>query len=212
MGGGVRNRSSQIFLIALALSAGGCGASGGSGGISTPPPAPNFLLNLSSTSVSVAQGSTSPPVGISVAPQNGFADSVQVTLSGLPAGVTTNPPSPFSVPVGQTISVLFGAAASASIGQFNLMAQGTSGSLASAESFSLAIQPAAITNLPGSTFVENDSVPAVGTPPGSPPRRQIVFDAANQRFYVANLAMNRVEVYSSVTQTLQTSIVAPRRL
>jgi hypothetical protein len=41
--------------------------------------------------VSIAQGATGSPVNISVASQNGFAGSVEISLTGLPAGVIANP-------------------------------------------------------------------------------------------------------------------------
>ena len=50
---------------------------------------------------------------LSVNPLNGFTGSVQVTLSGLPAGVISNPRSPFSVATGSSAPVLFSAAPNA---------------------------------------------------------------------------------------------------
>jgi hypothetical protein len=132
-----------------------------------------------------------------------------VQILNLPSGVTTNPAGPFTVAMGQTVEVLFGAASNSSTGQFTLMAQGTRGTLSQSQNLSLTIQPGVPINLSATSFVENDSVPSVDAPPGQPPRRHIVYDQANQRFYVSDLAMNRVEVYSSATQTLQTTIAAP---
>jgi hypothetical protein len=204
-----RFRSAQLFFLALPIFTVACGGGGGTGGVHSSPPTPDFSISLSSNTVSVVQGSTSAPVNVSVTPQNSFAASVQVSISGLPDGVTTNPTSPFAVPAGQSVSVLFGAASNAQTGQFNLTAQGTSGTLSHSQSLSLAIQAMPPTNLPRTRFVENDFVSAVDTPPGQPHRRHIVFDAANQRFYVANLAMNRVEVFSASTPAMQTTITVP---
>ena len=78
-----------------------------------------FPLSLSANSVSVTQGGTSSAVNVSVSPSNGFTGNVQVTLSGLPAGVTSNPASPFDVTAGTTISAIFGAATNAATGNFS---------------------------------------------------------------------------------------------
>jgi hypothetical protein len=58
----------------------------------------DFSLILSTNSVSVPQGSTSSPVNISVTGQNSFTGSVQISLSGLPAGCGHIPPALFRLP------------------------------------------------------------------------------------------------------------------
>ncbi len=207
----VRVRNAQVILIALLLfvaSCGGCG--GGAGGApSSPAPTPDFSLGLSASSITVSQGATSSPVSVSITPMNSFSADVQVSFAGLPAGVTTNPSAPFPLVAGHSVSVLFGADSNAPAGQFTLSAQATSGTLSHSKALSLAIQATGPTNLPKTSFVEDDSVAAVDSPAGQPHRRHIVFDSANQRFYAANLAMNRVEVFSVTNPTLQTTIAAP---
>jgi hypothetical protein len=69
--------------------------------------------------------------------------------------------------------------------------------------------PPVPTNLPKTAYVENDSVPSVDNPIGQRHRRHIVYDPAHQLFYVANLAMNRVEVFSASNPSLQSTIPAP---
>jgi hypothetical protein len=157
----------------------------------------------------VAQGSASSPVNVSITPQNGFSASVQVSLADLPAGVTTNPAMPFSVSAGQSVPLLFGASSNTSTGQFSVTAQGSSGSLSHSVGLTLSIQSVAPVNLSRTGYAENDSVSSVDSPPGEPRRRQIVYDSANQRFYVANGAMNRVEVFTAANPTLQATIDAP---
>ena len=198
-------RSAQLFFVSIVSFSAACGGGGGTGGVPTTPPSPDFSIALSATSITVSQGGTSSPVNT----QNGFSDSVRLTIAGLPAGSATNPASPFSLAAGQSVSVLFGATAAASTGQFNLTAQGTSGSLSHSQSLTLSIQPSGPSNLPRSAFVQNDYVASVDAPQGQPHRRHVVFDSANQRFYVANLAMNRIEVYSAGSPALQTAIAAP---
>lgn len=207
MRGGVRGV--QIFLIYVVVAVAACGGGGSGGGTQPPPPQPDFSIALSSNSVSISQGSASSPVTVSITPENGFSAAVQVSFSGLPTGVTTNPASPFPVSASQPVAVLFGAAGDAAIGQFTVTANGSSGSLWHSQSLGLAIQAASQTILPLTTYAQNDSVPSVDSPGGEPRRRHIVYDAANQRFYVANGAMNRVEVYAAASPTLQATIDAP---
>jgi hypothetical protein len=203
---GVHN---SIFLILpFVIFLGGCGGGGG-GGTQPPPPQPDFTIGLSTTTVSITQGSSSAPLSVSVTGLNGFSGSVQVTLSGVPAGVISNPASPFSVSTGQAVSVVIGASPNAATGQFTMSAQATSGSLSHSAPFSLTIQSALALNQPRSTFLRNDSVAAVDTPTGEPQRRQLVYDSSGKRFFVANPAMNRVEVYADANPSLQSVIDAP---
>jgi IPT/TIG domain len=193
-----------VFVIFLA----GCGGGGG-GGTQPPPLQPDFTIGLSTTSVTIVQGSSSAPVNVSVSGLDGFSGSVQVTLSGVPAGVTSNPASPFSVSTEQPVSVIVGASPSAATGQFNISAQATSGSLSHSAPLSLTIQSGVVLNLPRSTYLRNDSVAEIDIPSGEPRRRQIVYDSAGKRLFVANPAMNRVEVYTDANPGLQSVIEAP---
>src|SRR6202795_1902335 len=203
---GVHN--SAFLISAFVIFLGGCGGGGG-GGTQPPPPQPDFTIGVSTTTISIAQGSSSSPVSITVTGLNGFTGSVQVTLSGVPSGVTSNPASPFSVSTGRAVSVIIGASPTAATGQFAISAQATTGSLSHSAPFSLTVQTAAL-NLPRSTFLRNDSVDAVDTPSSEPRRRQIVYDASGKRFFVANPAMNQVEIYADAIPSLQSVIDAPR--
>ncbi len=202
-------RSIRLFVLGVAVSTVACGGGGGTGGVQPPPPQPDFALGVSATSVSVSQGSTSSPLIVSIKPENDFSATVQVSFTALPSGITTLPASPFSVTSGESVSVLFGAAPNASTGQFSFMVQGTSGALSHSQGVSLAVQTAASTNLPLTSFVENDSMASLDSPPGEPHRRHVVFDSVNQRFYVANRAMSRVEVFAAVNPALQATVAAP---
>jgi IPT/TIG domain len=192
---GVHN--SAFLISAFMISLGGCGGGGG-GGTQPPPPQPDFTIGLST-----------PTVSVTVTGVNGFSGTVQVTLSGVPAGVTSNPASPFSVNTAQAVSVIIGASPNAATGQFTISAQATSGSLSHSAPFSLTIQTGVALNLPRTTFLRNDSVAIIDTPTGEPRRRQIVYDASGKRFFVANPAMNRVEVYADTFPSLQAVIDAP---
>jgi hypothetical protein len=202
---GVHN---SVFLsTAFVIFLSGCG--GGGGGGTPPPPQPDFRIGFSTTGVTIQQGSSSAPISVSLTGLNGFSASVQVTLSGVPAGVTGNPPSPFSVGPGQSISVIIGASPSAVTGQFTISAQVSSGSLSHSAPLTLTVQGGVAANLPRSTFLRNDSVAGVDTLSGEPRGRQIVYDAGGRRVFAANPAMNRVEVYADTNPGLLAVLDAP---
>ncbi len=201
--GYLRNRSSGGIFFSLLLVCAGCG--GGSGStvnIQSPPtPSPDFAITLSSSSLSVAQGATSVPITVSIAGQNGFTGSVQLTLAGVPSGIVSNPSSPFNIASGANIAVVFGAASTAATGNFTITAQGSSGSVSHSATLALAVQAGAVALLPRTTYARTDAVAALDDPPGEPRHRRIAYDAANKHLFVANRAMNRVEVFSTSDQT-----------
>ena len=146
---------------------------------------------------------------LSVTPINGFTGSVQVTLNGVPAGVLSNPMSPFSIPAGSSTPVLFSAVPNASTGNFTIMAQGASGSLSHPATLGLTIQGGVVANLPRTTYARTDSIPALDDPSGEPHHRHIFYDSVHQLVFVANRAMNRVEVFSSTTAARVAQISVP---
>ncbi|HVR27413.1 MAG TPA: hypothetical protein VMU26_29300, partial [Candidatus Polarisedimenticolia bacterium] len=97
------------------------------------------LATVPSTLTVTAGGSTS--FAVSIAGQNGFANAVMVTLSGLPVGVTASPASPFSVPAGGSQTVTLSIPATVSAGNFTLTASGTSAALTHSASLTLTVDP-----------------------------------------------------------------------
>ena len=152
------------------------------------------------------QGGTSAPVALGIVGSNGFSGSVQITLSGLPAGVTSSPASPFSVNSGANASLLFGADASARAGTFTVSAQAVSGNLSHTATLSLSVQPGASSGLPRTTYHRTDSVASLDNPPGEPRHRHLVYDPVNKHVFVANRARNRVEVLGSTDGSAAASI------
>ncbi len=197
-----------LFPGVLLMSS-GCG--GGGAAQTAPPPLPpaDFAITLSSNSLSVPQGATSSPVNISVNGQDGFTGAVQVALSGLPTGVVSNPVSPFSVAASASVPVLFGATSNAGTGSFTITAQGTSGALSHSATFALTIQSSSVAALPRTTYARTDSTPAMDDPPGEARHRRIAYDPANKHVFVANRAMNRIDVFSATDQTRVVRISVP---
>lgn len=119
----------------------------------TITPNPDFSLSASPSSLTVAQG-TSGTTTITVAPLNGFAGSVTLSASGLPAGATGT----FAPVTTATTSVLTINAGTAAPGSYPVTITGTSGSLTRTvpitltvpiPNFSLTASPSTVTVAPG---------------------------------------------------------------
>jgi hypothetical protein len=202
----------RVPIAVLAFVAFTCASCGGGSSFVAPPPPPplpDFSLVLSTNSISVQEGATNNSLNVSVTPLNGFTGSVQISLSGLPAGITSNPASPFTVASGANTQLLFGAAANATTGTFMVSAQGTSGALSHSQNLNLAVQSATGSALPRTTYARTDATSAADNPFGEPHHRRIAYDPANKHVFVANRAMNRVDVFSSVDQSRVTQISIP---
>jgi hypothetical protein len=209
--GWLGRRTPGLSLTLFLLTSTGC--RGGSSGVQStpppPPPQPDFSIAFSTNSVDVQQGATSPTVSLSVNPLNSFSGTVEVTLSGLPAGVISNPSSPFSIAAGSSTPVLFSAATNAATGNSTVMATGVKGSLSHPANLTLTIQSGVAANLPRTTYARTDSTLAMDDPPSEPRHRHIAYDSAHQLLFVANRAMNRVEVFSTTTTARVAQVSAP---
>jgi len=205
----LRRSAPELLLGFLLIPCIGCG--GGSSSIQQPPPPPqpDFSIGFSQNSVNVQQGATSSTINLSVNPLNGFTGNVQVTLSGLPTGVLASPLSPFSIAAGSSAPVFFSAAVNSATGNSTVMATGTSGSLSHPANLALTIQSGAAANLPRTSYAETDSTPALDDPSGEPHHRHIAYDPAHQLVFVANRAMNRVDIFSSTTVTRVAQVSVP---
>ena len=198
----------SIFVLLPAVCA-GCGGGGGSANVQPPPvPPSDFSITLSSSSLSLSQGATG-SITISINGQNGFTAAVQVTLAGLPTGVVSNPAGPLNIAAGANTSIVLGAMSTAATGNFMITARGSSGSLSHSATLSLAVQPAIVAQLLRTSYARTDAVAALDDPPGEARHRRIAYDAANKRIFVANRAMNRVEVFSASDQTRLPPIAVP---
>src|SRR5260370_35092123 len=142
--GRFHHRVPAAILLSLASVCASCCGSNSSP-LLTPPPAlaPDFTLSLSSNSISIAQGAVSPAVNVSVNPANDFSGAVQVSLNTLPAGVTSNPTTPFSIAAGASTPVILGASANEATGNFMISVQGTTAAQSHSTSLAAAPQTAA---------------------------------------------------------------------
>ena len=211
-----RFRRSVLILSFFAVSGGSAGCGGGSSPgpqvapPPAPPPIPDFSLTISPSSLTLTGGTTSAPATLSVSALNGFSGNVQVTLSGLPAELPSSPVSPFSVPGGGSQAIVFGAMQATAAGNYTVTAQASNGSLSHSASLTITVQAAPLTPpLPRTAFARTDSLPSADAAPAGAHRRRIVYDPGRKHLFVANRAMNRVEVLSSTDGTRVAQIAAP---
>ncbi len=101
-------------------------------------PQPSFTLSASPTTLTVLQGSLGSTT-ITINPANGFTDSVTLSASGLPSGVT---PAFGTNPTTSSSSLALTASGSAATGTFTVTITGTSGSLSSKSTVTLTVNPA----------------------------------------------------------------------
>ena len=128
-------RLQLCWLVALAAAGyvWGCGSSSKPGGAT-----PDFSLAASPASLTLTAGGAAQTVSISAAASGGFAQTIQVTGSGLPAGVTASP-STFTMAPGASQQVSLSAAASAAAGSTTLQFTGTAGTASHSVSVALAV-------------------------------------------------------------------------
>ena len=121
------SRGSLLKLELLCFVAFLLGCGGGQQG--PPPTVADFSVSVSPNSTLAVVGNTTPNVLISINPQNGFAGTVNVTLQGVPSGVTAMPAASFSLDPGASEMVKFVVSDSAAVGPSTITIQGTSGTL-----------------------------------------------------------------------------------
>ena len=145
-------------------SGGGSGTGGCFGVTVTASPASAFTLGLSQSTLTLVQG-TSASESVTVTPQGGFGGAVNLTLSGLPSGVTASfSPNPTT---GNSV-LTFQASGSASPGFYQIDVLGRSGSKSAAAmifltvtavpSFSISPSGSSLTVAPGASANETLNV------------------------------------------------------
>ena len=183
-----------LLLLSLVGAFSDCGG-GGSGGLTNPPP--SFSIQANPSNLSISPASTS-ETNLTLQALNGFSGTVTVTLSGLPAGVTSSPSSPFNLPA-SGLTVVFSAASSVSTGNYSLTVQGTGGSASARAMVSLTIA-ASSGSLPGNrtNFVRTDDTPSV-----------LVYDPVHKLVYAALPDLARVSAIDPATNQVVRSISVP---
>jgi len=125
--------ASVLFCVGVIV---GCGGGGSGGQQPAPPPAqPSFAVAVSpSTSqgspLVISWGAIGSEITVNVTGQNGFAGTVNLSVAGLPAGVTASPAS-WTESTTQTQKVVLTAGTAAVSGTFQATISGSSGPLTS---------------------------------------------------------------------------------
>ena len=96
--------------------------------ITVQPVAPDFSLSLSPATISLTVGGAAQQVSITANAVGAFNSPVNITLTGLPAGVTATP-STLTLTPGSAQSISLQASSTAAAGDSSVTVQGTSGSL-----------------------------------------------------------------------------------
>ncbi len=167
----------------------GCGGGGGSSE-GPPPPAPNFTLSLTPVSIGIVQGS-SQSMQIEVMGQNGFSGSVNVTVTGLPLGVTVLP-APLTVASGSSGSLSFAAASNAAAGKVQVILKAVSGSLEVDNTVALTVKAPPI-------FVKIGGALERG-----------YYDESRQLLFASNPSLNEVDVMSGADLSLRARVPVPQ--
>ena len=132
------NRIFIVLAIACGPNAlGGCGGGGSSGVVSSPTK--DFSLSASLSSTGTEVGGTTPALTLSLTPQNGFADSATVSVSGLPMGITVSPASQFTLAARADQTITFSAPEAA--GTFDVHFSAASGALVHSTTVTLTVTP-----------------------------------------------------------------------
>lgn len=109
------------------------------------PAGPSFTLTNSSSAQTVTAGNPATFNHLTITPNNGFSGTVNIAISGQPAGVTLS--SPTSVSVSQTTSfnLVLATASNTAAGTYNITVTGSSGSLNFSTSVTLVVNAPAPT-------------------------------------------------------------------
>ncbi|GAC1616917.1 MAG: hypothetical protein NVS9B13_02950 [Candidatus Acidiferrum sp.] len=90
-----------------------------------------------------------------------------------------------------------------------MSAQGTGAGISHSAALNLSVLSAITQSSPKTTYTKTDSIPLLDHPPSEPNHRHTAYDAANKNLFIANRAMNRVEIFSTVNQTRKAQIDLP---
>ncbi|MBV8631756.1 MAG: PQQ-binding-like beta-propeller repeat protein [Silvibacterium sp.] len=119
--------------------------------VAAPSKAADFSLNIAPTGLALTAGASGQTIGVTANPLNGFSGTVNVSLAGLPSGVTANP-STLSLTPGVNGNVLLTATASATASSAAVTFTGTSGSLSHAATLQLTVNAAAQAGVDVTTY------------------------------------------------------------
>jgi hypothetical protein len=119
--------------------------------VTAAAPAPDFSLMVAPTSLALTAGAAGQAVAVTANALNGFTANVNVSLSGLSAGVTANP-STLTITPGSAQNVTLTAASTAAAGTVTVTFTGTSGSLSHTATLQLTVNATAAAGVDVTTY------------------------------------------------------------
>ncbi len=111
-------------------------------GVTPPAATPGFTLSATPASLTLQAGGAGGQLMVSASAVNGFSGSVNVTMTGLPAGVTATPLSFALAPGNPPQTVTLSASSTATVGNIKLVFVGTAGALTNTAPVSLNVTAA----------------------------------------------------------------------
>jgi hypothetical protein len=148
-------------------------------------------------------------VTVGVTAQNGFSSQVNLTISGMPAGVTANP-SEFTLSPGSQQSVVIAASLTATAASSTLAVTGTAGSLRHSGQIGLQISTSQ-GPLPAAArirYIQTDTQ-WDATFFNFFPQVLILYHSKTHRFFVSDTYLNQVVVIDARTETIIARIPVP---
>lgn len=131
------------------------GMSIGCGSTAAPSAKADFSLSTNTSSLSITAGGSSQSVSVSATAIHGFSGTIQVTISGLPSGVTASPAT-VNLVAGTPQPMEFTAASSAAASTGTVVFTGTSATLSHSASVALTVNAAVKTPATDMTTYHDD--------------------------------------------------------
>lgn len=198
-------RHGAAVLLIGVLGLAGCGG-GSSGSGNPPPPPPDFSLAVPA-SASVQQGS-SVTVAVGVTGLNGFTSQVNVTVSGMPVGVTATP-SQFTLAAGGQQQVVIAASTNTAVGTPNLAVSGVSGALQHSKQIALTVNSSGPpANVARVRYLQTDTQWDTSFF-NFFPQMLILYHSNTHRFFLSDTSLNQVVVIDGRTESKIAQIPVP---
>ncbi len=203
-----RAKRHSLLVLLLFVSCSGCG--GDSTSSSAQAPVPDFSITVMPGSVYLAPGAFE-SLTVSISPINGFSDSVNVSLSGLPAAVSPSATN-FSLSPGTHQQVSLTASYPAPDVTGKLIFSAVFGSLSHSSTVAVAVTSA--TSAPAAhaptrtRYLRTNSFYDPNSLQFAPPHFS-VYDQPDRRFFVSNPYLNRIDVFDAALEANIGSISVP---
>ena len=199
-------RMAALLVMAACCSLSSCGGSGSSGS-SPSGPQPEFSLSVQPTTLVIAPGSTQ-SVQMSLSGVNGFSGSVQVTAS-TPSGISVAPSS-FSLTISSPQQLTVSAASGVSAGASTITFTANAGSIKNTVQLQTEVDlPVSSSHPPLRTrYLRTDAQYNPLSFQYFPPHFA-AYDSVNNRFFVSNYALNRVDVFDATAEAEIGSVLIP---